>query len=164
MTQELSPPLIWNLCHFSLNIDSAIIWGICSLNAFKGSVFWVSYLGAAVLLMFMWFPFRPFDLLGGFSNRFTIAVMFGAISSTFLNMFLKPKIEFFKCLTQLDGCRVSGHTWWPDFELMKCSLLLLLFLVFLMVKNQLNTGTTSWLGCHRAVLVYKQILTWLNGI
>ena len=71
----------------------------------------MSYLGAAVLLMFMWFPFRPFDLLGGFSNRFTIAVMFGAISSTFLNMFLKPKIEFFRCLTQLDGCKVSGHTW-----------------------------------------------------
>ena len=39
----------------------------------------MSYLGAAVLLMFMWFPFRLFDLLGGFSNRFTIAVMFGAI-------------------------------------------------------------------------------------
>ena len=71
----------------------------------------MSYLGAAVISMFIWFPFRPFDLLGDFSNRSTIAAMFGAIFSTFLNMFLKPKIEFFRCLTQLDGCRVSGHTW-----------------------------------------------------
>ena len=105
------PPLIWKLCHFSLNIDNAITWGICLLNVFKGSVFWVSYLDATVLQMFMWFPFRPFDFLGGFSNRFTIAVMFGATSSTCLNMFLKPKNGIFRCLTQLDGWRVSGHTW-----------------------------------------------------
>ena len=34
------------------------------------------------------------------------------------------------------------------------------FFVFLTVKNQLNiVGAISWLGCHGAVLVYKQILT-----
>ena len=69
---------------------SAIIWGLCLLNVFKGSVFQVIYLGATVLLMFMWFP------LGGFSNRFTIAVMFGATSSTCLNRFLKPKNGIFQ--------------------------------------------------------------------
>ena len=56
----------------------------------------MNYLGAAVLLMLMWFPFRPFDFLGDFSNRFTIAVMFGATSSTWLNMFLKPKNGIFQ--------------------------------------------------------------------
>ena len=34
----------------------------------------MNYLDATVLQMFMWFPFRPFDFLCGFSNRFTIAV------------------------------------------------------------------------------------------
>ena len=63
----------------------------------------MSYLGATVLQMFMWLPFRPFDFLGGFSNRFTIAVTFGATSSTCLNMFLKPKNGIFRFLTQLDG-------------------------------------------------------------
>ena len=51
----------------------------------------MSYLGATVLPMFVWFPFRPFDFLSGFGNRFTMAVMFGATSSTCLNMFLQLK-------------------------------------------------------------------------
>ena len=63
----------------------------------------MNYLDATVLQMFMWFPFRAFDFLCGFSNRFTIAVMFGATSSTCLNMFLQPKNGIFRCLTQLDG-------------------------------------------------------------
>ena len=63
----------------------------------------MNYLGAAVLLMFMWFPFRPFDFLGDFSNRFTIAVMFGATSSTWLNMFLKPKNGIFFQMPDLAG-------------------------------------------------------------
>ena len=64
--------------------------------SFNVSVFLVNYLGAAVFFLFMWFPFRPFDFLGDFSNRFTIAVMFGATSSTWLNMFLKPKNGIFQ--------------------------------------------------------------------
>ena len=46
----------------------------------------MSYLGATVLPMFVWFPFRPFDFLSDFGNRFTFAVMFGATSSTCLNV------------------------------------------------------------------------------
>ena len=46
--------------------------------------------------LFMWFPFRPFEFLWEFNNRFTIAVMFGATSSTWLNMFLKPKNGIFQ--------------------------------------------------------------------
>ena len=58
-----------------------------------------------VLPMFMWFPFRPFDFLGGFSNRFTIAVMFGATSSTCLNMFLQSKNLIF----QMPDSAVAGY-------------------------------------------------------
>ena len=56
----------------------------------------MSYLGATVLPMFVWFPFRPFDFLSDFGNRFTFAVMFGATSSTFLNVFLQPKNGIFQ--------------------------------------------------------------------
>ena len=56
----------------------------------------MSYLGATVLPMFVWFPFRPFDFLIGFGNRFTIAVMFGATCSTCLNMFLQPENGIFQ--------------------------------------------------------------------
>ncbi|XP_066022928.1 stimulated by retinoic acid gene 6 protein-like isoform X4 [Pocillopora verrucosa] len=38
----------------------------------------------------------PFDFLSGFGNRFTIAVMFGATSSTCLNMFLQPRNGIFQ--------------------------------------------------------------------
>ncbi|XP_066016865.1 stimulated by retinoic acid gene 6 protein-like isoform X5 [Pocillopora verrucosa] len=38
----------------------------------------------------------PFDFLSGFGNRFTIAVMFGATSSTCLNMFLQPENGIFQ--------------------------------------------------------------------
>ena len=51
----------------------------------------MSYLGAHVLLMFVWFLFRPLDFLSAFGNRFTMAVMFGTTSSTCLNMFLQLK-------------------------------------------------------------------------
>ena len=38
--------------------------------------------------------------------------------------------------------------------------IVVVFFVFLTVKNQLNiVGAISWLSCHGAVLVYKQILT-----
>ena len=56
----------------------------------------MSYLGATVLAMFVWFSFRPFDFLSGFGNRFTFAVMFGATSSTCLNMFLQQKNGIFQ--------------------------------------------------------------------
>ena len=65
----------------------------------------MSYLGATVLPMFVWFPFRPFDFLSGFGNRFTIAVMFGATSSTCLNMFLQPKNLIF----QMPDSAVAGY-------------------------------------------------------
>ena len=46
---------------------SAIIWGIPLLNGSKGSVFLSELnLGAHVLLMFVWFPFRPFDFFKWF--------------------------------------------------------------------------------------------------
>ncbi|XP_066030100.1 stimulated by retinoic acid gene 6 protein-like [Pocillopora verrucosa] len=38
----------------------------------------------------------PFDFLGGFSNKFTIAVIFGATSSTCLDIFLRPKDGIFQ--------------------------------------------------------------------
>nr|XP_058955880.1 uncharacterized protein LOC131783159 isoform X4 [Pocillopora verrucosa] len=38
----------------------------------------------------------PFDFLSDFGNRFTFAVMFGATSSTCLNMFLQPKNGIFQ--------------------------------------------------------------------
>ena len=56
----------------------------------------MSYLSVTVLPMFVWFPSRPFDFLGGFSNRFTIAVIFGATSSTCLDIFLRPKDGIFQ--------------------------------------------------------------------
>ena len=37
--------------------------------------------------MFKLFLFRPINFLGGFSNRYTIAVTFGATASTCLAMF-----------------------------------------------------------------------------
>ena len=72
----------------------------------------MSYLDATVLPMFVLFLFRPFDFLSDFGNRFTFAVMFGATSSICLNMFLQPKNGIFSdaCMTQLDGCKVSGHS------------------------------------------------------
>ena len=127
---------------------SAIIWGLCLLNVFKGSVFRVSYLGATVLLMVMWFPFRPFDFLGGFSNRFTIAVMFGATSSTFLNRFLKPKNGIFQMPGWVQGKWSYTVTWFWINEVF----IVVVFFVFLTVKNQLNTiGAISWLSYHGAI-------------
>nr|XP_058962441.1 uncharacterized protein LOC131789359 isoform X2 [Pocillopora verrucosa] len=38
----------------------------------------------------------PFDFLSDFGNRFTFAVMFGATSSTCLNVFLQPKNGIFQ--------------------------------------------------------------------
>lgn len=38
----------------------------------------------------------PFNFLGGFSNRYTIAVTFGATASTCLRMFLNPKYGIFQ--------------------------------------------------------------------
>ncbi|CAH3157411.1 unnamed protein product, partial [Pocillopora meandrina] len=38
----------------------------------------------------------PFDFLSDFGNRFTFAVIFGATSSTCLNMFLQPKNGIFQ--------------------------------------------------------------------
>ncbi|XP_022805920.1 stimulated by retinoic acid gene 6 protein-like isoform X2 [Stylophora pistillata] len=38
----------------------------------------------------------PINFLGGFSNRYTIAVTFGATASTCLRMFLKPKYGIFQ--------------------------------------------------------------------
>lgn len=39
--------------------------------------------------MFKLFLFRPINFLGGFSNRYTIAVTFGATASTCLLMFVE---------------------------------------------------------------------------
>ena len=72
-----------------------------------GMCFKVSYLGATVLPMFVWLPFRPFDFLSGFGNRFTIAVIFGATSSTCLNIFLQPKNGIFQMPDPAGW--VSGH-------------------------------------------------------
>ena len=72
-----------------------------------GVCFKVSYWGATVLPMFVWLPFRPFDFLSGFGNRFTIAVIFRATSSTCLNIFLQPKNGIFQ-MPDLAGW-VSGH-------------------------------------------------------
>ena len=130
---------------------SAIIWGLCLLNVFRGSVFQVSYLGATVLLMFMWFPFRPFDVLGGFSNRFTIAVMFGATSSTCLNRFLKPKNVIFQ-MPDLAGWGQGKWSYTVTWFWINEVFIVVVFFVFLTVKNQLNTiGAISWLRYHGAV-------------
>ena len=120
----------------------------------------MSYLGATVLPMFVWFPFRPFNFLSDFGNRFTFAVMFGATSSTCLNMFLQPKNGIFQ-MPDPAGWVQGKWSYHGKLILNKLSVCLFFFCFFsLTVKIILETLVAiGQISCHGPVLVNEQILT-----
>ena len=90
---------------------SAIIWGIPLLNGFNGSVFLSELFGCPCSTNVHVVSFQTIWFFKWFWQQIHLCCyVWSLTSSTCLNMFLQPKMEFFKCLTQLDGCRVSGHT------------------------------------------------------
>ena len=66
------------------------------LNGFNGSVFLSELVECHCFTNVCVVPFRPFDFLSDFGNRFTFAVIFGATSSTCLKLFLQPKNGIFQ--------------------------------------------------------------------
>ena len=90
---------------------SAIIWGSPLLNGFNGSVFLSELFGCHCFTNVCVVSFQTIWFFKWFWQQIHLCCyVWSLTSSTCLNMFLQPKMEFFKCLTQLDGCRVSGHT------------------------------------------------------
>ena len=104
------PPLIYQeIVPFQSEYKhSAIIWGIPLLNGFNGSVFLSELFGCHCFTNVRVVSFQTIWFLRGLGNRFTIAVMFGATSSTCLNIFLQPKNGIFQMPDPAGW--VSGHT------------------------------------------------------
>ena len=112
---------------------STIIWGIPLLNGFNGSVFLSELFGCHCFTNVRVVSFQTIWFLRGLGNRFTIAVMFGATSSTCLNMFLQPRNGIFQ-MPDPAGWVQGEWSYHSNLILNKLSVCLFCFVFSLTVK------------------------------
>ena len=106
------PPLIYQeIVPFQSEYKhSTIIWDIPLLNGFNGSVFLSELFGCHCFTNVCVVSFQTIWFSKWFWQHSSLLLCLEPLPAHAWICFYNQKMEFFKCLTQLDGCRVSGHT------------------------------------------------------